>query len=75
MLKPGTEEYFRTGEVTANGDSTHFLNNIKGFYKQTTGLNPEVTRELFDVDGNVLPETSTDFVSQTISVKATKLLN
>ena len=39
------------------------------------GMNPTVTRELFDVDGNVLPSDSTDFVSQTISVKARKLLD
>lgn len=63
MLRPGSSDYFRFDGIRANGDKDHFLQKINYFYRETTGSDPTITRELFDVDGNVLPEDSTDFVS------------
>jgi hypothetical protein len=32
MLKPGTEDFFQSGEIVAGGNAEQFKNAVQGFY-------------------------------------------
>ena len=52
MLKPGTSEWVKTGQITAGGDATQFAEGIKGFYKDLYGVEPLVTSKFVDQEEN-----------------------
>ena len=50
MLKPGTSQWVKTGQITAGGDADQFAEGIKGFYKTLYGVDPLVTLKYVDQD-------------------------
>ena len=63
MLKPGTEEFFKSGEITAGGNADQLRSAIKGFYSKLYGVNPVVTLTVFDADGAETTEDALDIAA------------
>ena len=56
MLKPGTEEYFQSGEIIAGGDADQLKAAINGFYTSQYKVSPIVTRSFLDSAGDLTTE-------------------
>ena len=55
-LKPGTKDYWHSGEIIAGGDADQFKNAIKDYYKSLYGVEPIVTLQFFDEAGTKTTE-------------------
>jgi hypothetical protein len=50
-LKPGTEDYWQSGEITSGGSADQFKAAIQGFYTGIYKVQPIVTATFYDASG------------------------
>jgi hypothetical protein len=50
-LKPGTEDYWQSGDITSGGSADQFKAAIQGFYTGIYKVQPIVTATFYDASG------------------------
>lgn len=73
-LKPGTEEYTMTAEISSGCDASIFRDAIRGFYKNNYGVNPIVTQRFLNETGAEVLADDPSVVQQIYTIETPKPL-